>query len=306
MFLVSKKRVVSILLVLIFVGIIVFLSSSVTRDESVAMYFCDVGQGDATLIQFGYFQMLIDAGPDEKVLNCLAEKMPFGDIFIEIAVVTHADIDHFKGYKSVLNKYFIGEMWLAEFDKDTTDFTDFKQLLLRKVNQGIKIRLVSQGDVLRIGANVVATVLWPTIEQNNTTETILSDDNLQFGGKEKWENDLSIVLKMDIYDTTVLLTGDIERNTEQALTRDNLIGKVDVLKVAHHGSKTSSTELFLSKTQPEIAAISSGKNNQHGHPAAEVLDAISNSRASVFRTDQLSTFGLLFERGKGIKILKKD
>ena len=248
--------------------------------------------------------MLVDAGADGKVLGCLSKHMPIGDVTLEIAVVTHADIDHFKGFNSVFNTYLVGEVWLVSLDKDTTDFTQFKQLLARKLDVGTRLRMLNQGDVFSFKDIVTISVLWPKISAEDSAETILSDANLVLNSKKKWENDLSIVLKVQIFDQVVLLTGDIESGAEQALLAADLISDVEVLKVAHHGSKTSTTDLFLERTQPEIAAVSSGVNNQHGHPTEEIIAKITDVGAIILRTDQLSTFGLLFERGKGIEILK--
>lgn len=304
-FIFKKSFLVTILIVTSFV---LFYSLNFRKSivsKQVFIYFCDVGQGDATLIQSGNFQMLVDAGPDSSVLTCLEEYMPWGDKKVEIAVLTHADNDHFKGFTSVLSQYLVGEMWITPYSKDSADFVDFKRALKKQKKHATRVKYVNQGDVFIFLDLFRATVLWPKLEDSEVSETVLSDDENLFFLEDEWGNDLSIVLKLDIFDKEVLLTGDIEKQTEQALVRSDLINKVEVLKVAHHGSKTSTTAHFLAKAQPEIAAVSSGIKNQHGHPASEIIASLEEVGTTILRTDQLSTFGLQFEKGKGIKVLKK-
>jgi competence protein ComEC len=275
-------------------------------ENQVEVYFCDVGQGDATLIQSGQLQMLVDAGPDATVLDCLEEVMPKGDKKVEIAVLTHADNDHFKGFTSVLNNYLVEEMWVAPFSKESSDFDDFRAALDRQRKHFTRLRIVGQGDNFVVSDSISIQVLWPIVPPFSITETILSDESFPFYVDEKWGNDLSIVLKMTVFNKEILLTGDIEKQVEQALVAADLINKVLVLKVAHHGSKTSTSLPFLKKAQPEIAAISSGEKNQHGHPAQEIITSLEKRGAVIVRTDQLSTFGLLFEKEGGVEMITKE
>lgn len=265
-------------------------------DPDLALFIsCDVGQGDATLIQLGSFQMLVDAGQTSQVLDCLTRFMPKHDHKIEIVVATHADSDHIKGFDAVFIEYLVGEIWIVPLPKKTAEFEAFMLSVSRKIKQGSKVRYVNRGDVFTFGDFIKMVLLSPRVDQTvkkidfeHFTETTLSDSFEQNTENSEWDNDRSIVIKLDIFDVSILLTGDIEKKTEQALLAAGLIDKIYLLKVAHHGSNTSTTVDFLNKAQPEIATVSSGQNNKYGHPSPEVLANLLERGTKILRTDQLS------------------
>lgn len=274
----------------------------------VAFVMCDVGQGDGLLIQHGSFQMVIDGGPDYQVMECLSRHIPIFDTTLELVVASHGDSDHIKGLEAVLSRYQVKEIWIVPLGKDTADFEAFSSGISRKESQGTKVRYVAQGDAFELQPWLQATVLSPQEklwslggESSGVAETTLSAGLENIKSSMEWENDRSIVLKMIINGRSLLLTGDIEKATEQALVTQGLITRVDVLKVAHHGSKTSTIDAFLAKAQPEIAAISSGKNNKYGHPSPEVIAKLTKNKAKIYRTDQQGDVVLIFTEEGEIK-----
>ena len=211
-------------------------------DDKLHVIFCDVGQGDASLVVRGNFEMLIDTGPEgSKVLDCLAKHMPFWDKKLEILLNSHPDNDHIGGLKGIEKHYQV--MQLIGADKPIV------------------------GDVIRYG-DLQFDVVWTDrkeIEDTNQASVV---------GILKWKG------------FKALFTGDIPTEEELAMIRDKVLEKVDVLKVAHHGSKYSSSELFLRRIEPKVAVISVGKKNSYGHPSPETLSRLDAIRSRILRTDQ--------------------
>lgn len=270
-------------------------SRQLPKDDAPLLIFCDVGQGDATLLKIGNFQILVDAGPSPQVMECLDQFMPPSDQTLEIVVASHGDSDHIKGFEAVFSEYLVKEIWLVPLPKKSADFEAFSAAISRKKGQGSKVRWVNQGDVFLLLQQLSITVLSPRVDQVATdgesvqpAETTLSADLAKSSKEVEWENDRSIVLKVIINGVSILLTGDIEKEAEQALVAQGLISKTTILKVAHHGSKTSSITEFLDKAQPEIATVSSGQNNKYGHPSPEVIANLLAKGTKILRTDQLS------------------
>jgi len=292
--------------------VIIWIYSSVP-DEFTHLIFCDVGQGDAILVTTGSVQMLVDGGPDHKVLSCLKQHLPFWDRTIELVVATHADKDHVGGLQPVLERYNVAQIMIQESTKNTADFRAFKALISRKVREGMTIIQPKRGHSMILADEVKATIIFTregvannSPRDTRSTETLLSADNRQKGEQKRMElseNDGSIVLLLQVGEVATLLTGDIESNAEQALITHQLIPDVDILKVAHHGSKTSSTDVFLRLVQPEISVVSAGKNNAYGHPSSQVLDRLSSSGSQIWRTDREGTIELISD---GIHYWRKE
>lgn len=286
---------------------------------------CDVGQGDAILIQQDFFQILIDSGPDESVLGCLFEHMPPLDNTIEMTVLTHFDDDHIGGMSTVMNFYHLDTVLLALTDsKDSEAFLEVKERLLSAQQQGTVLKqpilgqqmsFISRQDesqrkniALQAKYNstdipLLVTVLTPISLEAQTPlsdycawpqpETPLSAVTWEHLTTAGSENDRSIVLFVQYGNTKFLLTGDLESTGEQALLANNLIAQVDVLKVGHHGSKTSTSLEFLTRLQPEMSVISCGQGNSYGHPDQEVIARLNQSHIAIQRTDRDATLDLV-------------
>ncbi len=245
-------------------------------DEKLHLIFCDVGQGDASLITKGDFQMLIDTGPKNGgVMECLSEHVPFWDRTLEVFVNTHPQEDHLGDLTAVSNHYEIGEVVLSSEEpagKNT-------QSVYKMIESG-KIRRViaRKGDRLRYG-ELYFDVLWPVF----TEATAGKPDVL---GASSDDNAGSLVLAMGFPGFSALFTGDIGIDQELALDGAGVLTPVEVLKVAHHGSKYSSSMVFDEKVRPKWAVVSVGAKNSYGHPAAEILKRFDILGSRILRTDQ--------------------
>lgn len=235
--------------------------------SGLTVYTLDIGQGDAIFIEApNGNQILIDGGPNKKVLSELAKIMPFYDKTIDAIILTHPHEDHLNGLNEVLKNYKVGAVLESGNGGETSAYDVFQNLI--KEN-GARRFYVKRGTKLNITQNLKLDILLPIF-------------NLQSGGI----HDQMVVGKLIYGKTSFMLTGDMEKNLENYLTtfeKENL--KSDVLKAGHHGSKTSTSENFLGWVSPKYAMISSGEKNKYGHPHKEVLDRLEKFGAQIFRTD---------------------
>ncbi len=233
-------------------------------DELLHVVFCDVGQGDGAVVVLGYFQAVIDTGAyEDKILDCLQSHIPFWDKRIEIVFLSHSDKDHV-GALSGIKKFY-------------------------KID-----RLVEKA---RVGDRFIYKSLYFDVVKGSENNVLVPMQ----GSSES--NELSIVLEVKSGNFSALFTGDIDIENEKALVASGLLSEVDVLKVAHHGSKYSSGEEFLEKTSPKIAVISVEKKNTYGHPAPDVLTRLVGAGVRVLRTDELGTVEVVSD-GKKISVFK--
>jgi len=236
-------------------------------DNQLHLVFCDVGQGDAILISQGSNQILIDGGPGQSVLGCLSNHLPFWDREIEVVVATHPETDHITGLIDVIERYNVKQFVVSSLGKESAVFGEFRTAVL---NEGSDIYFPKEGDRIKINS-LELLVFWP-----QSQEKVLGATTIERGA-----NETSIVLKLSFGSFDALLTGDISTKVEGQLDLED----VEVLKVAHHGSKYSTSEEFLEQAQPELAVISVGKN-PFGHPTKEVIERLSNLAIKLLRTDQ--------------------
>ena len=230
--------------------------------------FLDVGQGDATLVQKGRMQILVDGGDGQEILNRLGEEMPFTDRSIDLVVVTHPDEDHMGGLIKVLENYRV-DMIMETGITCEKDICEKWEDLIDRGN--IPVTRAKMGENVRYGEAIDIWVLYPFTDVS---------------GKEyKETNESSIVLKADIEGREFLFTGDTEDETEKEMIRSNLDLDADVLKVSHHGSKNSTSAAFLQEITPEEAVISVGENS-YGHPTEEALNRLKNMGVDILRTDE--------------------
>lgn len=236
-------------------------------DDRLHLVFCDVGQGDAILISQGSTQILVDGGPSQEVLSCLSNHLPFWDQEIEIVIATHPDADHITGLIDVVERYSVKQFVLNSLGEDSAVFQEFQKAVLAEKSG---IYFPKAGDEINLGL-LKLSVLWPQAQEKVLGATTV----------EKEVNETSIVFQLSYGDFDVLLPGDISTKIESRLSLED----IEVLKVAHHGSKYSTSDDFLKQAQPELAVISVGKN-RFGHPTKEVLERLSNLKIKILRTDK--------------------
>lgn len=268
-----------ILIGLFFISLILGMVLWQSAGGLLKVKFLDIGQGDSFLvISPAGNQILIDGGPDRKILNKLGLYMPFYDKTIELIILSHPQADHLAGLVEVLKKYEVEKILTVNDEYDSALFREWKNLLN---NKNIEFISAKAGQVVDLGGGAYFLVLYPFKKFNG-----------EIIDKEKI-NDLSVVGKLVYGNSSVLFTGDSEIKTELDLLRSNLNLKSDILKVAHHGSRTSTHSEFLTKVKPLLAIISDGRNNRYGHPNKKILERLKDFGAEIFRTDILGDINLM-------------
>lgn len=271
--------------------------------ENAHIVFCDVGQGDAILISHKDTQLLIDTGPNDLVVQCLESQLAVWDSTIEFLILTHMDADHIGGAKNVLEHYFVNYIFMNPSLKKSTDFEVLQSVVSRKQKSGTRVVSTFVGQQVIVSNMVTFEVVSPQVdfpqvaaENTSSSETTLSDSKAKkeydFLSKNS-ENDLSIGVKVTIGNISIFLSGDLEEKSEVAILRNSLLNRLDILKVGHHGSKSSSSDRFIEVLQPEVSVISSGKNNQYNHPNPQVIDILQKNRSNIFQTNASGT--IVFE-----------
>jgi len=265
----KNKKFSCLILAILFIAAIFIWSSifSFLPSDALKVVFFDVGQGDSIFIETPFRkQILIDGGPDKSVLAKLGEAMPFYDRTIDLVVLTHPDSDHLTGLVGVLEYFKVGHILVSGFEGDSATYEQWEKIIEEKK---ISLTLAQAGQQIIFPSGAVLEILWP--EQSRIAAISKA-------------NDASIVSRLIYGEMEILLTGDIEKKTENILLGGKLILKADILKAAHHGSKTSTSEGFLNIVSPEAAVISVGEDNRYGHPGQEVLTRLED--AAVYRTDK--------------------
>ena len=294
-----RLGIVGIFLVLTGMAILIF---SQWPDEYVHIVVCDVGQGDAILLTQGFSQVVIDAGVDEEqILQCLREHLPFWDRQIDWIVPTHLDADHIGGFPAVLDRFQVQNLLLPRDTKQTADFERFEEAVLREQDAGARLVTAQLGADVPVKPTWLLRVLYAPTARAPTqqpdfqpqTETQLWDAKTLNELNPSDSNNRSTVLSFQYGQVSVLLTGDLEEPVEQALVARGMVTKHTILKVGHHGSKSSSSDAFLQVVQPEVALVSAGQNNRYGHPADSILHRLRHYGAkNILRTDELGSIEL--------------
>src|SRR3989344_1606416 len=236
------------------------------------VYFLDVGQGDAELIETpNGNKILIDGGPpNKKILGELSRFLPFYNRSVDMVILTHPHADHVGGLDQVLERYEVGFAMDPGVLYNTPEFGEYRNLIeTKRIPRVYGVR----GMKVRLDYSTYLDVFLPVV--NN------------FGLSP---HDGMLVLKLNYGKNSFLFTGDMEKNLEGYLigTMGESL-KSDILKVGHHGSKTSTTEAFLGYVSPKYAVISVGEENKYGHPSKEVLDRLIQFGVKFFRTDEEGT-----------------
>ncbi len=247
---------------------IVWLGTRGLPDGKLHVYFLDVGQGDAILIVApDGRQILVDGGPSPTaLLNELGTVLPFWDRSLDLVVLTHPDGDHITGLISLLDRYRVAQV----LDVPQSDSAPEAAPWLERLRARDIPRAYARRGMRLPAGNVLLTVLHPGPQLLTGTA---SDDNNN-----------AIVLRLDYGRFSLLLTGDAEREAEEALIAAGLPLRADVLKVGHHGSNGSTSAAFVAAVQPRLAVISVGRENSFGHPHPAVLERLAE--VQVLRTDQ--------------------
>lgn len=251
-------------------------------NENFSVSFIDVGQADSVLIRNGNYNMLIDAGNNEDGEKLVNYFKSLGIEEFTYVFATHPHEDHIGGMDDIINNFKIDNYYMSNKLSTTKTFMDVLDAL---DGRNLKYTVPNKGDTLKLGdANI--KVIYPGDDKSNI-------------------NDSSIVLKITYGKNSFLLTGDATSNVERKIYNENI--KSDVLKVAHHGSSYSSTDVFLDKVKPYYAVISVGKNNIYNHPSNKTLEKLNKRNIKVYRTDLDGTIVFISDGDNlSVKALKTD
>ena len=246
------------------------LLSSLSAFAELDIRFLSIGQGDCTIVLCDGESMVIDGGPASAsgflysyIINDL--KLTHVDYVIS----THPHVDHVGGLAAVLSSVPVDRVLSPVTEWDSKRFSN---MLKQARKQGAPVTVPGEGDTLRLGgATVTVLHCWP--EAGSYTGT----------------NDMSIVVRIDYGERSVIVTGDAEETSEYMMIDSGLPLKADVLRVAHHGSYSATTDEFLDAVSPAYAVISCGRNNSYEHPHQVVLNRLKAHGVRVFRTDLQGT-----------------
>lgn len=277
---------------LILLGYFLFFQSTPANLENnnLKVIFLNIGQGDAILIQTPLSttdrqNILIDGGPDRRIIYKLDKYIPITNRKIDLMILTHPDPDHLNGLVEVLKRYKVNQVIFNGVEDPDPAYLEWKRIIREK---NISARVIDRQQNLEIDENLFLEFIWP---QQNLVGKSFKDDN-----------PYSIVNKLIFGQIKFLFTGDATKEVEANLIKENTSLMADVLKVAHHGSKSSTSLEFLEKVKPKYAVISVG-HNSFGHPSFRVLRNLEKIGAQILRTDEIGDI-IFITDGNNLKLIK--
>lgn len=258
--------------ILIFANVFIWLALKQERPRNyVSVSFLDVGQGDAILIEGKTGnQILIDGGPNKTVLRRISQELSYFDRSIDVVMETHPDKDHIGGFPYILERYTVKQFIEPGVESENGIDDEIRRIRLKK---HIDSTLARSGTIIDFHDGSYLRILFPDTDVS------------------QWEtNNASIVAQYVYGDTCFLLTGDSPISVEEYLVSQyEKALHCQVLKLGHHGSRTSTSQQYLDVVQPEIAIVSAGKGNSYGHPHPEVIDMLAKQRVSIQSTGEKGT-----------------
>lgn len=279
----NRKKVIKLYLIGLILLYIVFsdsLDTGIAKDysattnahetndvfaDNLKVHFIDVGQADSILITIGSDAMLIDAGNNgdgDLVVDYIKSQ---GISDLDYVIGTHPHEDHIGGLDDVINSFEIGKVLMPKKSSNTKIFED---VILSIQNKGLKVTTPKIGTKYNLG-QAELTILAPSQEYEDT-------------------NNSSIVIRLLFGNNSFMFTGDAEEKSEKEILKTGSLSS-DVLKVGHHGSKSSTSIDFLKEVSPTYAVITVGQNNRYGHPDEEVIEILKEHNIEILRTDELGT-----------------
>lgn len=244
-------------------------SKSVSNEynSKLKIHYIDVGQGDSILVQKNYSNMLIDTGTNESTSKLVSYLKKQSIKKIDYLILTHPHEDHIGGADAVIKYFDIGKIYMPKVAANTRTFKD---VLMAMKAKSLKANEPELLENFKLGD--ADCVFYSPIDS-----------------KEGDLNTYSIVLKLTYGNTKFLFTGDAQAQNERAMIANNYDLSADVLKLGHHGSRTSTSNEFLNKVNPKYAVVSCGKGNDYGHPHKETVNKLKSRNIPLYRTDESGT-----------------
>lgn len=278
------------------VSILLIVNFTDVYQDRMRINFIDVGQGDSCLIRYKGTNIMIDSGGSlsknkdgksydigENVLNNYL--LNRGITRLDYIMVSHFDEDHSQGFVFLLKNMKVKSVIISEQYKTSSIYEQFKQICKK---QNIQIIYVRSGDEIRI-KDLAFKILHPKSKENQISENPLNNN--------------AIVCMVKYKNRRILFTGDIEKVAENEMVKEYTNGlKADILKVGHHGSKTSTTKEFLDLINPSVALIGVGQNNKFGHPNEDVIKRLEEKNIQIYRTDEMGEISVIIDKNGKIKI----
>lgn len=236
--------------------------------------FFNIGQGDASLItsKIGA-RILIDCGPNSKIIDQLESKLSFWSNNIDMLIITHGDKDHYGGCRDIIERFQVNKVMInGVFDSKNKSYQELLEFIKSK---NIQILPAIQNTYITISSTIELQLLNP---QNNLWGQDIRDDNTE-----------SIVILLRSKNQNILLTGDADSKTEAKILEEYPQLDIDILKAGHHGSKTSSSEKFLDAITPKQVIISAGANNSYNHPNPEIINRLNKRNIQIQETKNYMT-----------------
>lgn len=278
------------------VSILLIVNFTDVYQDRMRINFIDVGQGDSCLIRYKGTNIMIDSGGSlsknkdgksydigENVLNNYL--LNRGITRLDYIMASHFDEDHSQGFVFLLKNMKVKNVIISEQYKTSSIYEQFKQICKK---QNIQIIYVRSGDEIRI-KDLAFKILHPKSKENQISENPLNNN--------------AIVCMVKYKNRRILFTGDIEKVAENEMVKEYTNGlKADILKVGHHGSKTSTTKEFLDLINPSVALIGVGQNNKFGHPNEDVIKRLEEKNIQIYRTDEMGEISVIIDKNGKIKI----
>lgn len=281
-----KYRLVIIILLVLSLFMLLAYQYFSFHDGKLHVVVCDVGQGDGIYIRTpNGTDMVVDAGPNEAILDCLSSHMPLWDRTIELAFATHPDADHISGFEYVLQSYRVMQFSTSQKTNNTQVFREIQRLIAEKK---IPFRFLFSGDTYKTSDGVEIKDYWPTHQYVDATHT------------EADTNSFSLVQVLSYGNFKVLLAGDIEKEILDTIFKQGL--HVTIFKIPHHGSKTGVDDLTLQKIHAQFVPISVGLHNRYHHPNATVLELLTKYKIPFKQTAQVGNIEVVSD-GQSWKLI---
>lgn len=279
------RIVLAVIALLAILSMLVWSALYKKSEHDLAVSFFDVGQGDAIFIESPTgAQILIDGGPDRSVLRELAKVMPWHDRSIDVVIATHPDADHVSGLIDVLERYGVSVVVEPQINKETVQA---QSMLTSVASEKAQYVIARRGQVIDIGGGSFIEILHP--------------DRMVKTGEP---NEVCVVARLVYGETAFMLPCDAPSGVEKYLVAlDPFSVQANVLKAGHHGSKTSSSELFIRAVHPEYVVFSRGCENRYGHPHVETTKLLENQKIPILDTCREGIITFISD-GKTVRVTK--